>query len=50
LDPLGLVLGVVAIGALSYGIIQGGNDGYATTAIVISFLAAAVAAVGFILA
>jgi MFS family permease len=32
LDPPGLVLGVLAIGALCYGVIRGGNEGYATTA------------------
>jgi MFS family permease len=48
LDPPGLVLGVLAIGALSYGVIRGGNEGYATTAIVVSFCVAALAAVAFV--
>ena len=48
LDPPGLVLGVLAIGALSYGVIRGGNDGYATTAIVACFCVAAVAAAAFV--
>lgn len=50
LDPLGLVLGVLAIGALSYGVIQGGNDGYATTAILATFCVAAVSAAAFVAA
>jgi MFS family permease len=41
LDPAGLVLGVLAIGALSYGVIRGGNEGHAATAIVVSFCVAA---------
>jgi MFS family permease len=48
LDPPGLVLGVLAIGALSYGVIRGGNEGYATTAIVVSFCVAALSAAAFI--
>jgi MFS family permease len=48
LDPPGLVLGVLAIGGLSYGVIRGGNDGYATTAILVSFCVAALAAVAFV--
>jgi MFS family permease len=48
LDPPGLVLGVLAIGALSYGVIRGGNDGYATTAIVASFCVAALSAAAFV--
>jgi MFS family permease len=48
LDPPGLVLGVLAIGALSYGVIQGGQEGYGTTAIVVSFGVAALSAVAFV--
>lgn len=48
LDPAGLVLGVLAIGALSYGVIRGGNEGYAATAIVVSFCVAALSAVAFV--
>jgi MFS family permease len=47
-DPPGLVLGVLAIGALSYGVIRGGHDGYANTAIVVSFCVAALTAVAFV--
>jgi MFS family permease len=48
LDPPGLVLGVLAIGALSYGVIRGGNEGFATMAILVSFCVAALAAVAFV--
>jgi MFS family permease len=48
LDPAGLVLGVLAIGALSYGVIRGGNAGYATTEILASFCVAALSAVAFV--
>ena len=43
-----VVSGVPAIGALSYGVIRGGNDGYATTAIVACFCAAAVSTAAFV--
>src|ERR1700722_7086615 len=48
LDPAGLVLGVLAIGALSYGVIRGGNAGFATTETLASFCVAALSAVAFV--
>jgi MFS family permease len=48
LDPPGLLLGVLAIGALSYGVIRGGNEGFATTAILVSFCVAALSGVAFV--
>lgn len=50
LDPVGLVLAVVSIGALNYGVIQGGNDGFGSAQIVVSFVVAAVAAAVFVVA
>lgn len=50
LDVPGLVLGIVAIGALSYAVIEGGNAGFDDPVIIVSFGVAAVAAVAFVLA
>jgi DHA2 family multidrug resistance protein-like MFS transporter len=49
LDPPGLVLGVAAIGALNYGVIDGGHSGFGSTRAVWAFVVAALALVAFIL-
>jgi MFS family permease len=48
LDAPGLVLGIAAIGALNYAVIEGGHHGFADTDVVAAFALAAVAALAFI--
>ncbi|MBN9101251.1 MAG: MFS transporter [Pseudonocardia sp.] len=50
LDVPGLVLGIVAIGALSYAVIEGGNVGFGEARIIVAFCVAGVAVVAFVLA
>jgi EmrB/QacA subfamily drug resistance transporter len=50
LDPFGLVLAVIAVGALNYGVIEGGNDGFTSTRIIVSFIVTVVAVIGFVVA
>lgn len=50
LDVPGLVLGIIAIGALTYAVIQGGNIGFGDTAIIVAFCVSAVAVVAFLVA
>ncbi|MFF7185030.1 MFS transporter [Streptomyces sp. NPDC008222] len=49
LDPPGLVLGVAAIGALNYGVIDGGHSGFGSARAVWAFVVAALALVALIL-
>ncbi|MEV4439657.1 MFS transporter [Streptomyces sp. NPDC049577] len=48
LDPLGQVTAVVALGSLTYGVIEGGASGFGTPAAVVSLLVAVLAAVAFV--
>ncbi|MFJ5214139.1 MFS transporter [Streptomyces sp. NPDC088354] len=48
LDPPGLVLAVIAIGALNYGLVQGGHSGYGTWQASGAFVLAAVALAAFV--
>jgi EmrB/QacA subfamily drug resistance transporter len=50
LDPLGLVLAVIAVGALNYGVIEGGNDGFGATRIVVAFAVTILAVIAFVFA
>ncbi|WUR60563.1 MFS transporter [Micromonospora chokoriensis] len=49
LDVPGLLLGTVAIAAAVYAMIQGGKDGYTSPVMVVAWVVAAVALVGFVL-
>ncbi|MFF4957427.1 MFS transporter [Streptomyces sp. NPDC001222] len=49
LDPPGLVLGVAAIGALNYGVIDGGHSGFGSARAVGAFVVAALALVALVL-
>ncbi|MGW5465825.1 MFS transporter [Streptomyces sp. NPDC003996] len=49
LDPPGLVLAIAAIGALNYGVIDGGHSGFGSARAVWAFVVAALALVAFIL-
>ncbi|WP_431968085.1 MFS transporter [Actinacidiphila sp. bgisy160] len=49
LDPPGLVLAVLAIGALNYGLIEGGHSGFGTARAVTAFAVAAVSLVAFVI-
>ena len=48
LDPIGALLSIAGLGALVYAIIEGGDKGWGTTVTVVSFAAAAVFLVGWI--
>jgi EmrB/QacA subfamily drug resistance transporter len=48
LDPPGLVLGVVAIGALNYAVIEGGHRAFGDTDVLASIAIAVLAAVAFV--
>ncbi|MGU3432993.1 MFS transporter [Actinomycetes bacterium M1A6_2h] len=48
LDPAGLVLGTVAVGALVYGLIEGGGSGYSDGRVIASWVVAAVAVCAFV--
>ncbi|MET8950720.1 MFS transporter [Streptomyces sp. NPDC004393] len=48
LDPPGLVLGVAAIGALNYGVIDGGHSGFGSARAVGAFVVAALALVALV--
>lgn len=50
LDVPGLVLGIVAIGALTYAVIEGGNIGFGDVRIVVTFAVAVLAAAAFLVA
>jgi DHA2 family multidrug resistance protein-like MFS transporter len=50
LDPPGLVLAVIAVGALNYGVIEGGNDGFGATKIVVAFIVTVLAIAALIVA
>src|ERR1700760_3807114 len=50
LDPLGLILAVIAVGALNYGVIEGGNDGFGAARIVAAFAITVLAVIAFVLA
>jgi DHA2 family multidrug resistance protein-like MFS transporter len=49
LDPPGMLLGVVAIGCLNYGLIEGGYAGFGASRAIWAFAVAAVSLVAFIL-
>ncbi|WUD77689.1 MFS transporter [Streptomyces sp. NBC_00510] len=48
LDPPGLVLAVASIGALNYGLIEGGHTGFGTAKAITAFAVAAAALVAFV--
>lgn len=48
LDPLGVVLGTITVGAATYAIIEGGASGYGQPPIVVAWAVAAVAAIAFL--
>lgn len=50
LDRTGLLLAIVAIGALNYGVIQGGHDSFGATGVVAAFAVAVLAGVAFVTA
>ncbi|MEU4850218.1 MFS transporter [Streptomyces gilvosporeus] len=50
LDGIGQVTAVVTMGALTYGVIEGGDQGYGRPAVVVSLLVAAAAAAAFLAA
>ncbi|RFU87944.1 MFS transporter [Streptomyces triticagri] len=50
LDGIGQVTAVLTMGGLTYGVIEGGAEGFARPVVVFSLLVAAVAAAGFLLA
>ncbi|MDF3291405.1 MFS transporter [Streptomyces silvisoli] len=50
LDPLGQLTAVIALGALTFGVIEGGASGFGTPTAVVSLLVAAVAMVAFVVA
>jgi MFS transporter, DHA2 family, methylenomycin A resistance protein len=47
-DPLGVVLGVVALAALTFALIEGANTGWAEPAVVVAVVLAVAAAAGFV--
>ncbi|MGW3244080.1 MFS transporter [Streptomyces sp. NPDC001070] len=49
LDPPGLVLGVAAIGALNYGLIEGGHTGFGSTKSITAFTVAAASLAVFVM-
>src|SRR6185312_1338402 len=48
LDPPGLVLAVLAIGALNYGLVEGGHTGFGTTHATTAFAVAAASLAAFV--
>jgi len=48
LDPAGLVLAIVAIGALNYAVIEGGHDSFTATSVLAAFVVAALAGLAFV--
>jgi EmrB/QacA subfamily drug resistance transporter len=50
LDPLGLILAVIAVGALNYGVIEGGNDGFGAPRIIAAFVVTVLAIIAFVVA
>ncbi|MFI0719124.1 MFS transporter [Streptomyces sp. NPDC021224] len=50
LDGVGQVTAVLTMGGLTYGVIEGGSEGFGHPAVVLSLLVAAVAAAGFLAA
>ncbi len=50
LDPVGQSTAVIALGALTYGVIEGGASGFGTPTAVLSLLVAALALVAFVVA
>ncbi|WP_269855489.1 MFS transporter [Streptomyces sp. RPT161] len=50
LDPLGQLTAVIALGALTFGVIEGGASGFGTPTAVVSLLVAVVAMIAFVVA
>jgi hypothetical protein len=50
LDPAGLALGAVAVGGVSWGLIDAQDKGFASSAVISAFVASGVAAAGYVLA
>ncbi|MCQ4042050.1 MFS transporter [Streptantibioticus rubrisoli] len=50
LDPLGQLTAVIALGALTYGVIEGGASGFGTPTAVVSLVVAGVALAAFVVA
>jgi DHA2 family multidrug resistance protein-like MFS transporter len=48
LDPVGIALGTLAVGALTYAVIEGGASGYTAGPILVAYAVLAVSLVGFV--